>query len=134
MGYEPPSGNGVFHCVRIGSPAPYVPGGEALEASLAPPRYLKLSSRVLEPPMTTPPERMKPCCSTIGRTYRAHGRPRGQKIAACPSTSAATVCPPGIVPEGLPPGTTTGGTYSIGKAVPDARLLMSSSNGTTCSY
>ena len=48
--------------------------------------------------------------------------------------SAAIACPPGSVPDGLPPGETTGGRYSIGRAdTPEARLLMSRLNGTTSS-
>ena len=36
-GYEAPLVSGVFHWMRIGSPASYAPGGEASEASLVPP-------------------------------------------------------------------------------------------------
>jgi hypothetical protein len=84
--------------------------------------------------MTTPPDRMNPSVSMIGRTKRSHGRPRGHQIAAWPAVSGSTG-PDGRTPDGLAPTETTGGTYSIGRpAMPGARLLISRVNGTTCSY
>ena len=81
----------------------------------------------MAPPIVTPPERMKPSVTTMARGKSSHSRPRGHHSAAWPSASGSTTVPSARTPDGLAPTSTTGGTYSIGRAlIPVARLLMSS--------
>src|SRR5450759_878724 len=78
---------------------------------------------------------MNPSRSTMARTTRSQGRPRGHHTSVCPVESGAAVAPSGSVPDGLPATVTTGATYSIGSPeTPDAALVMSRLQGTVVSY
>ena len=86
----------------------------------------------MAPPIVTPPERMKPSVTTLARGKSSQSRPRGHHSAGVAFSIGSTTVPSARMPDGLAPTSTTGGTYSIARALmPVALLVMSSCHGIT---